>query len=230
MAASNIVNLVVVAHPDDEVLGFGGTGAQLLKRGEIVQAVILCGDVNVRSNRPKDDDLFSDMQKANQLLGFNEPVVGDFPNMRMNTVDHIEIVQFIERQILKFQPTRIFTHHPGDLNDDHIQTSKGCMAASRCFQRGAEIIPLQSLNFMEILSSTDWSFSVCGQQFLPNTFFDIESTIDLKISALREYRNVMRDSPHPRSVEILRGHAAYRGGQCGIKFAESFQTIFRVGF
>jgi hypothetical protein len=82
---------------------------------------------------------------------------------------------------------------------------------------------------MEILSSTDWAFPAAGATFSPNAFVEIESTLELKISALSRYRNVMRDFPHPRSTEILRGHAAYRGGQCGVKYAEAFETVFRVG-
>lgn len=224
-----ILNLVVVAHPDDEVLGFGGAGAKLASRGEVVQPVILCGNVDARTMRPSNAQLYADMCAANELLGFETPILGGFPNIRMNNVDHIDIVQFIEKQIAAFQPIRIFTHHPGDLNDDHVQVSKACMAASRYFQRRSDIRPLQSLHFMEILSATDWAFSVGNMPFNPTTFIEIEDCLDLKIEALGKYRNVMRDFPHPRSEQILRGHAAYRGGQCGVKYAEAFQTCFQVG-
>lgn len=223
------LNLIIVAHPDDEVLGFGATGAKLVQEGEIVQPIILCGNVDARTMRPSDDELYADIRKANQLLGFSEPVLGSFPNIRMNNVDHLEVVEFIEKQIHEFQPNRIFTHHPGDLNDDHVQISKACMVASRYFQRRNDIRPLESLSFMEILSATDWAFPSCSNPFLPNSYFEVETTIDLKIAALGCYRNVMRNFPHPRSEQILRGHAAYRGGQCGAKHAEAFQTVFRMG-
>ena len=86
-----MLNLVVVAHPDDEILGFGAAGAKLVKQGEIVQPIILCGNVDVRHKKPTDEELYRDMCKANNILGFNEPVLGSFPNIRMNNVDHIEI-------------------------------------------------------------------------------------------------------------------------------------------
>ncbi len=229
MSNGKILNLVVVAHPDDEILGFGATGAQLVRNGELVQPVIMCGNVDARTQRPASEQLHADMCAANGLLGFTEPVLGNFPNIRMNTVDHIELVQFIESQIALYQPTRIYTHHTADLNDDHVQVSKACMAAARYFQRRVDISPLESLSFIEILSSTDWSFPSVMAQFSPNCFVDVTETIDAKIEAIRKYRGVMRLAPHPRSPEILRGHAAYRGGQCGKRYAEAFQTIFRVG-
>ena len=221
-----IVNLIVVAHPDDEILGFGATGARLVVEGEIVQPIILCGNADSRTQRPSDEDLYLDMLAANEEVGFAQPVLGNFPNIRMNTVDHIDIVQFIEKQIETFKPTRIFTHHPADLNDDHLQVSKACMAAARLFQRRPDIPPIQSLYFMEILSSTDWSFPSAGAPFLPSTYVEIEHFIDKKIIALNHYRKVMRPFPHPRCEEILKGLAAYRGGQSGLRYAEAFQLAF----
>ena len=229
MTSTTHVNLIVVAHPDDEVLGFGGTGAKLVQAGEIVQPVILCGSAQARSQRPASDDLFTDMVTANEAIGFQCPVVGTFPNLRMNTVDHIEIVKFIEQQIVHFQPTRLFTHHPGDLNNDHVHTAKACLVAARLFQRRTDIRALQSLHFMEILSSTDWAFPTGTPLFTPDTFEDIESTLILKLKALAIYRNVMRLPPHPRSSDVITGHASYRGGQSGFRYAEAFQTAFKRG-
>ena len=223
------INLIVVAHPDDEVLGFGGTGARMAQAGEIIQPIILCGNAQARTQRPDSDTLFTDMLAANQALGFKPPVIGTFPNIRMNTVDHIEIVKFIEQQIFQYQPTRLFTHHPTDLNDDHVQTSKACLAAARLFQRRNDVRPLQSIHFIEILSSTDWAFPTGSSLFTPDTFEDIESTLALKLKALAIYRNVMRPAPHPRSEAVITGHSVYRGGQSGFLYAEAFQTAFRRG-
>lgn len=223
------LNLVVVSHPDDEILGIGGTGAVLVSKGEIVQPIILCGDVKARTNRPNSDELHNNIISANKHLGFNNPVLGKFPNIKMNTIDHIDLVNFIEQQILIFQPDRIFTHHPNDLNDDHVQTVKACLPAARLFQRRTNIKPLEALYFMEILSSTDWSFSSSQDVFNPDTYADISETLQLKLGALAKYKDVMRASPHPRSIEVLTGHASSRGAQCGFKYAEAFQTGFKRG-
>ncbi len=222
------MNLIVVAHPDDEILGFGGVGARLASLGEIVQPVVLSGKVDVRTQRPSDEQLIADMKAANQVVGFQSPVLGSFPNIRMNLVPHLEIVQFIEAQIAEFQPTRIFTHHPADLNNDHDQVSRGCLAASRLFQRRSDIRPLRSILLGEIPSSTDWSFGGIGAPFTPNTYVGIEDFLDRKIEALGCYTNVMRPFPHPRSPEVLRGLAAVRGGESGLRYAEAFQTVFNT--
>jgi len=225
-----MTNLVIVAHPDDEILGFGAAGAKLAAHGQIVQPIILCGNVDARNYRPSDEQLFDDLSSANREVGFQQPVLGNFPNIRMNTVPHVEIVQFIEQQIETFKPTRIFTHHPGDLNDDHVQISKACQAAARLYQRRSDIPPLEALYFMEILSSTDWSFAATGENFIPTNYVEIgEEFLRKKIKALAHYRKVMRPFPHPRSEEILRGLAAYRGGQAGLNYAEAFQLVFKQG-
>lgn len=224
-----MLTLVVVAHPDDEVLGFGGAGTRLVAAGETVQPVILCGNVDARMQRPDDSDLRDDIAKANSRLGFASPVLGDFPNIRMNTVPHIDIVQFIERQIQAFHPARIVTHHPSDLNDDHLHVSRGCAAAARLFQRQPAVPALQCFAYMEIPSSTDWAMPGQAKVFQPNSFVEIGDVINAKLEALGMYRDVMRPYPHPRSSEAIRGLAAYRGGQAGMQMAEAFQTVFRAG-
>lgn len=220
------INLIVVAHPDDEILGFGGTGAKMIAQGEIVQPVILCGCVDARTQRPLNNELAQDIKNANEAVGFATPVLGDFPNIKINTVPHLDLVKFIEQQVEAFYPTRIFTHHPSDLNDDHNMVSRACMAAARLFQRRADIPRLESLHFMEILSSTDWAFSGDRSAFQPNEFVDDSAYRKMKIAALGCYRNVMRDFPLSRRLETLMGLAVIRGSQCGLGSAEAFQTLF----
>jgi len=216
--------LVVVAHPDDEVLGFGGTAHLLAKAGASVQACILAGAADARHQRPTDEGLLSDTHEASRRVGMAEPIIGAFPNIRMNTVAHLELVQFIEGAIIAQCATRIFTHHPGDINDDHRQAARATQAAARLSQRRSDVPALQSLHYMEIPSSTDWSFAGDGR-FDPDSFVEIGNAgVSAKLTALAAYRNVMRPYPHPRSVEAIKGLATYRGGQAGLDRAEAFQT------
>lgn len=220
------MNLVVVAHPDDEVLGFGATGAKLAAQGEEVQTLLMCGAADVRARRPSDEQLLADCKAAHEALGFRPPLLEDFPNIRFNTVPHVELVQAIERVVADVRPHRIFTHHPGDLNDDHGQVARACMAAARLAQRREGMAPLGGLYLMEVPSSTDWAFKGVAAPFAPNCYVEVEQTIDRKIEALGCYRDVMRPYPHPRSAEALRALATVRGAESGLRFAEAFEAIY----
>lgn len=216
--------LTVTAHPDDEVLGFGGTSTVLTEKGHVVKNCILSGKVEVRAKRPELDELSANIQEAQKLIGAEEVILGDFPNIQFNTVSHIELVKFIEQVVNDFRPDYIFTHHPGDLNNDHLQVSQACQAAARLYQRRNEA-PLKGLFFMEILSSTDWSFPGGSSDFEATSFFEIgEKGLKTKLEALHAYKGIMRDYPHPRSEEVVRGLSAYRGSQAGLNYAEAFQT------
>lgn len=223
------IYLTVTAHPDDEVLGFGASSYILSQQGHKVYNCILSGSVDARQHRPELEELYNDTCRAQEIIGAEKPILGNFPNIKFNTVPHLDLVQFIEKVIADVQPDYIFTHHPSDLNDDHLCVSRACQAASRLFQRRKNVKPIKGLYFMEILSSTDWSFPTNVSPFLANTFIEVgKLALSKKIEALEAYRDVMRDYPHPRSKEVLEGLAALRGGQSGKLYAEAFQSVFQI--
>ncbi len=223
--------LVVVAHPDDEVLGAGGTMYKLAQEGKSVNVCIVSGEVNARNFRPTTEELNDDVNSSMRILGVNRVIKGDFPNIEFNTVPHLSLVQFIEEAISATEANVVFTHHPADLNNDHLHTSLACQAAVRLFQRRTDVNPLKELLFMEVPSATEWGLNKAMNQFSPNTYIEVgEKSIDKKIEALAQYRGVMRAYPHPRSSEALKGLAAYRGGQAGMNYAEAFESAFRRGF
>lgn len=225
----NKTYLTVTAHPDDEILGFGASSYILSQQGHRVVHCILSGNVDARQFRPEIEELHSHANLAQEIVGAEPPILGSFPNIKFNTVPHLEVVQFIESVIEQVQPDYIFTHHPSDLNDDHLVTSRACQAAARLFQRRASVKPIQGLYFMEIPSSTDWAFPSNVSPFKPNSFIEVgEEAVSKKIEALEAYKGVMRPFPHPRSNQILKGLAAYRGGQSGKNYAEAFEAVFQM--
>ena len=118
--------LIVVAHPDDEVLGCGASIYKWTKKGDMVDVCIMSTEAKARAFRPEDKELDDDLNASSDYLGIGKKFEGTFPNIEMNTVSHLKLVQFIESAIKESEPDVIITHHPADTNNDHLQTSMTC--------------------------------------------------------------------------------------------------------
>ena len=220
--------LIVAAHPDDEVLGAGAACYKLTQAGHAVDLCVLSGKAEARANRPSDEELSEDIRSSMQILGISRPYIGTFPNIKLNTVEHLQMVQFIESAVLESQPDVVITHHPADSNNDHLHTSLACQAALRVFQRRDDVHPINELWFMEIPSATDWCVNPSFGKFDPNLFFEIgRDGLDKKLEALQAYVGVQRPYPHPRSTENIEATALQRGSQANCYYAEAFQVAFR---
>lgn len=218
--------LFVVAHPDDEVLGAGATIAKLVREGHEVAVATMANHAAARANIS--ETLADDQARAHAILGVGKKYAADFPNIQMNTVPHLHLVQFIEKCIEDFGAECIFTHYPADTNIDHAMTSHAASAAARLFQRKPGVPRLRKFAHMEVPSSTEWSFDTSSRPFTPNTFVEIGNEgVETKLKALAAYAGVMRPYPHPRSPESIRGLAAVRGSQSGCEYAEAFETVFQ---
>lgn len=221
--------LIVVAHPDDEVLGAGGAMFQWTRQGNMVDVAIMCTEAKARAFRPDDKELEDDMNTATGLLGVGRKYEAIFPNIEMNTVPHIKLVQFIESAIKESAPDIVITHHPADINNDHLQTSLACQEAIRLFQRRPEVKRIKEFWYMEVPSCSEWAANPAIQPFKPNCFVEIgEDGVNAKIKALGMYRGVMRPYPHPRSAEYIKGLAAVRGSQWGQNYSEAFEVALRA--
>lgn len=216
--------LIVVAHPDDEVLGAGATINKLIKTGHNVAVATMSNHAAARANLS--ETLLKDQRNALNILGAKKLYSADFPNIKMNTVPHLDLVKFIENCIEDFNAEALFTHHPSDTNNDHVQTSYAAQAAARIYQRKNNFIQLKEFAYMEILSSTEWSLDSSSSRFTPNYFVEVgKEGIKTKLAAMSAYKGVMRSYPHPRSNEAIEGLAAYRGAQAGCDYAEAFECV-----
>ena len=220
--------LIVVAHPDDEVLGAGASIYKWTRNGDSVDVCIMSAEAKARAFRPDDKEL-DDTHAALKYIGINKEYEGTFPNIEMNTVPHLQLVQFIEGAIKESEPDIIITHHPADTNNDHLQTSMACQEAIRLFQRRPEVKRVTEFWYMEVPSCTEWKINNAMQIFNPNGFVEVgKEGVDAKINALGMYRGVMRPYPHPRSAEYITGLAAVRGSQWGVNYAEAFEVVLRA--
>lgn len=220
--------LIVVAHPDDEVLGAGASIYKWTKQGDSVDVCIMSSEAKARAFRPDDKELDSDIHQAVGLIGVKKLYDGTFPNIEMNTVPHLQLVQFIETAIRESKPDIVITHHPADTNNDHLQTSMACQEAVRLFQRRPEIKRIEEFWYMEVPSCTEWAINSAMKLFTPNCYVEVGiDGIQAKVKALSLYRGVMRPYPHPRSESFITGLAAYRGSQWGLNYAEAFEVVLR---
>ena len=220
--------LIVVAHPDDEVLGAGASIWKWTHSDDAVDVCIMSTEAKARAFRPEDNELDDDLNASADFLGITKKYEGTFPNIEMNTVAHLKLVQFIEAAIKDSEPDVVITHHPADTNNDHLQTSMACQEAVRLFQRRPEVKRVKEFWYMEVPSCSEWKINSAMQDFVPNCYVEVgKDGVDAKIRALSMYRGVMRPYPHPRSPEYITGLAAVRGSQWGVNYAESFEVVLR---
>ena len=213
--------LVVAAHPDDEVLGCGGTIAKFAQAGAEVQIAFLADGVGARGKAAHARMLKQRRDaasKACRILGAQPPSFGEFADNRMDSVDLLDVIQSVEALIDRHAPETVFTHHGGDLNVDHRVLHEAVITACRP-QRGQSV---RELLFFEVPSSTEWHAPGSAAAFTPNWFVDISRTMQIKQQALAAYAMEMRPWPHPRSSEGVEALARWRGATIGAEAAEAF--------
>ena len=219
--------LVVAAHPDDEILGCGGTIIKHCKNGDEVRILIMAEGLTSRGmhrdvvgNSDALEELHSNSHKAAQIMGASEVNILSFPDNRMDSVDLLDVVKQIELVIDEFKPDIVYTHHAGDVNIDHRITHEAVVTACRPLPGQC----VKILLFFETVSSTEWQMATADRIFLPNMYVDISAYLDKKIEALHYYDSEMREYPHSRSYEALRILAKQRGFTVGTQAAEAFMV------
>lgn len=222
--------LVVAAHPDDEVLGCGGTIARRSEEGEEIHVLILGEGATSRAesrskaNASEVERLREASREAAQILGVVDVHHRGLPDNRFDQVPLLEIVKMIEEAISNVEADTLLVQHGGDVNIDHQRTFQASLAATRP-QPGH---PIRSLHAFEVASSTEWAFQKLAPPFQPSVFVDISSYLERKLNAMRAYGDELRDAPHPRSLERLEIQARRTGTIVGVDAAEAFQVIREI--
>jgi len=219
--------LVVAAHPDDEVLGCGGTMARMASEGWAVHILILAEGATsrdpARDAAGRSDEL-SELKhcarEAADAVGAASLALADFPDNRMDSVDLLDVVKRIEEDIARHRPSRILTHCAHDVNIDHRVAHDAVIAAARSKPGGC----VRELLFFEILSSTEWRPPSSLPPFAPTYYCDISEHIAAKLAALAAYGPELLDFPHPRSLRAVEHLAGYRGCTVGVAAAEAFEV------
>jgi LmbE family N-acetylglucosaminyl deacetylase len=221
--------LIVAAHPDDEVLGCGGLIAKYRAKEVDVRVIFLAEGVTSRYDTEElsadhvlieRDRRNSNAIKALKILSVDPSEIFTSTRncCRFDQILQLDLVKEIEQHISEWSPTHLYTHSPDDVNIDHRITYQAVLAASRPIASST----LLEIYSFEVLSSTEWNTL---KPFKANTFVDISSYIDLKISAMEAYEGEFREEPHPRSKTAIQALSRYRGAQSGLLHAEAFSLV-----
>ena len=221
--------LVIAAHPDDEVLGLGGTIAKLSSSGAEIHLLIVTDGSSSQYKDCSDLSRIIENKKAEtacvaNLLGIKSVLYGNLPDMKLDMVSHIEINNVIESAIDEIKPNIIFTHFWGDVNKDHQAVYESTLVAVRPHMGQC----VKELYCYSVPSSTEWTPCKAETMFMPNTYVEIEEYKEKKYEAMLAYATELRDYPHPRSARHLMELDIAVGLQVGLKASESFVCLRRI--
>ena len=222
--------MVVVAHPDDEILGLGATMHKLIREYNAQTHVIILGEGITSRSETRDVELWSkeleihqsNIKSAQKKIGYKTLNTYQFPDNRFDTVALLDIIKVIEQEKEEFAPDIIFTHHGADLNIDHRITFESVMTATRPMENES----VKAIIAFETSSGTEWQASTNPQPFTPNMYIEVkEDDVAAKIAAMKQYEFEIRNFPHPRSIEALKIKMQQRGIEIGCKYAEAFHLV-----
>lgn len=213
--------LVIAAHPDDEVLGMGGTIAVHVDRGDVLRVLVVTdgssaqypGDEATRARKEEEARL------AASELGIEDYVHLELPDMRLDTLAHVEVNNVVEEHVRDLSPQVVYTVQP-DVNLDHRVLFDSVAVATRPMPGQ----PVRRLLTYAPASSTEWTPAPVNW-FVPNWFVDVTETLERKVAAFAHYETERREFPHPRSERAIRSAAAYHGASCGWEYAEPFVLV-----
>ena len=211
--------LVIAAHPDDELLGCGGTVALHTQAGDEVTSVIVCEGESLRYGEDGVGQT-DHIQEAARVLGVKEARTLKFPDQKLDTFTLTEIITPLEQAVQDVRPHIIYTQYGGDINRDHELLFKAMLVASRPTEDFIEAVYA-----FDTASSTEWAYP---RTFIPDVWVDITSTLKTKLDAMACYESEVRAYPHPRSLDALANRSAAWGNQCCMEHAEVFMTVRRT--
>ena len=211
--------LVIAAHPDDELLGCGGTIALHTKAGHEVTSIIVCEGESLRYGEGGVGQA-THIQNAAKILGVNDVRTLGFPDQKLDTFTLTDIITPIEKVVEEVQPKVVYCQYGGDINRDHELLFKALLVATRPTETC-----IDAVYAFDTASSTEWAHP---RSFVPDLWVDISQTLEQKLEAMSCYESEMRDYPHPRSLQALRHKAHAWGNQCCLDAAEAFMTIRRI--
>ena len=222
--------LVVAAHPDDEVLGCGGTIARFCESAAIHILILGEGctsryDSRSEASKVELERIGKAARSAAKVLGAQSITLESFPDNQFDEPPLLSIVKCVEKVLGEIRPDVVYTHHPSDLNIDHKITFQAVLTATRPLPNCS----VKELYTFETPSATEWSFHQNHPVFKPNVFIDVSQSIEKKLQAMEFYETEIRSFPHPRSLEALKAICRRWGTVVSREYVEAFELVRWVG-
>ena len=223
--------LAIVSHPDDEIIGCGGTLIKHVKEKDLVKVVFTSESENARSkdldiNKKNSHKRNLQAKKVSKKLGFKIPIFLNYPSLSLSRKEITDMNSKLLKIIIDFKPDIIYTHSPYDAHHDHRATFDATLVASRPNKK----IKIEQILTFEIPSATEFSILPNKKSFVPNYFVNIEKSINLKKSALNLYKNQLKNYPNMLSIKGIVNLNAHRGNMVNLKYAEAFNIIRKVNY
>ena len=222
--------MLVVAHPDDELLGLGATMHKLIQELNVQVHVVILGEGITSRSNTRDTKLWEEqlavhrgnIYQAQAAIGYQSVSIYDFADNRFDTVALLDIIKVIEKEKAAFQPDIIFTHHGGDVNIDHQRTFEAVITSCRPMAQEQ----VKTIITFETPSGTEWRAATDPRHFIPNFFVSVsEENLEAKIKGMESYEFEKRAYPHPRSPQALKIQAQRWGVAVGCHYAEAFCLV-----
>ncbi len=222
--------MMVVAHPDDELLGPGATMNRLISELGVKAHVVILGEGITSRSDTRDPALWekelaihrNNIMSAQKAIGYQSVQIYDLPDNRFDSVALLDIIKVVEKEKKAFNPDIIFTHHGGDVNIDHQRTFEAVITACRPMEHEQ----VKTIITFETPSGTEWRASTDPRHFIPNLYMGVtKENVEAKIKGMESYEFEKRPFPHPRSPEALMIQAQRWGVAAGLHYAEAFCIV-----
>ncbi len=216
--------LVIAPHPDDEVLGCGGTIVKHVSGGDEVYLCIITKAYPPEWSESEIKERRKEVLRVNKILSIKKAYFLDLPTVKLDTIPQKELNEVIAQVINEVQPEIVYIPHGGDVNSDHRLVFGAAMVATR----PKPTLSIRKVLCYEVLSETEWAAPFPKNAFIPNLWVDISGELETKLKAMSEYKSELKKFPHPRSLEAISALAKMRGTAAGVEAAEAFMLVREI--
>lgn len=216
--------LVFAPHPDDEIIGVGGTIAKRVASGDEVYVCVVTKGVPPIFDVDFIEQDRRECREADALLGVKETIFLDFPAVMLETVPRYQFNGRISEVVHKIKPDEVYIPHRGDMQLDHQMVVDAAMVALR--PKYEHVV--KRIYAYETLSETGWNVPNTTNEFIPNVYEDISDTISLKLKAMELFQSQIAPFPAARSLTAIESLAKFRGATVNIVAAEAFSLVREI--